>query len=664
MSDIDGNIMGLIAILIPVLSLFVPRLSLILSGISGLFLSVLSFSLILKKFSYHLSFSTSFDILEFSYGVDSLSLFFMGVIGLVSTGVSVYSYSYINHITNKRIFVFLYNTFILSMIFVILSKNALSFLLFWELMSLISFILVLFDYKQKENIDASIIYFIMTHIGTVFIIISFGILYHFSGSLSFYDWIGMDLPDNYKLLVFLSALIGFGTKAGIFPLHIWLPKAHPVAPSNVSAIMSGLMLKIAIYMLIEYYFVFLKGYPLSYGFIVLAIGSITAVYGIMYGFVSNDIKKLLAYSSMENIGIIMMAMGIAMIFNFYGIVLLCGVAFLAMLYHTLNHAVFKSLLFMSAGVVLEKTHTKNMEYLGGLIKFMPITGIFTLIGILGITALPPFNGFVSEWMLYQSLLFGSNINDEMISIVIPIFASMLALTGSFSLATFVKMFGVSFLGKNRVNPEKTLTEANISMLLGMGMMAILVIILGLLPMMVLYFLDDVFMSIFGVSIYNSLISKYGLILTSTSYDYGRISTLMLAFAGVLIFLIIYYVIRIFGSGSLRQYETWSCGLSQSNTTVKAQYSSVAFSAPIRRILSFVFYFKERFSSEEGKKYFFPKKTYSLKVYDIVEVLYFKFTDMVLRVILRVRYYMQPGIIHIYITFIILTLTILLVFVRI
>ncbi|MEZ0324250.1 MAG: proton-conducting transporter membrane subunit [Hydrogenothermaceae bacterium] len=282
------------------------------------------------------------------------------------------------------------------MIFVILSKNIFSFLLFWELMSGVSFLLVLYDYKEEENVKSGIIYFIMTHIGTVFIILSFGIFYYISSSTEFYNWENIYMDDNLKFLIFLFGLIGFGTKAGLFPFHIWLPKAHPVTPSNISALMSGVMLKVAVFMLVQYFFVFLNNYPVGFGFLVLAVGSITAVYGILYGYVSNDIKKLLAYSSMENIGIIVMAMGIAMIFKSYGVVLLAGIGFIAMLYHTLNHAVFKSLLFMSSGVILLKARTKSMDKLGGLIKSMPITSILTLIGILGITALPPFNGFVSE----------------------------------------------------------------------------------------------------------------------------------------------------------------------------------------------------------------------------------------------------------------------------
>lgn len=652
---------------LPILiSLLAPRISLLFNAILSLFLFILSCCLMAEGLTHRveIKFLTSFKILKFNYGLDELSLFFIGLIGFVSIAVSIYSFSYIKHIEHKILFAIIYNLFTVSMLFVVLSKNIFSFLLFWELMSVSSFFLVLFDYKKEENIQASILYLVMTHIGTAFIIISFGIMYYFSGSFSFYNWHNIALNNTWEYIVFLLALIGFGTKAGIFPLHIWLPKAHPVAPSNISAMMSGLMLKIAIYMLIQYFFVFLREYPISYGFIVLIIGSITALYGILYGFVNSDIKKLLAYSSMENIGIIMIAIGIAMIFKSYGIMLLAGIGLLAALYHILNHAIFKSLLFMSSGVILLKTKTKNMDKLGGLIKFMPTTAIFTLIGILGIVALPPFNGFVSEWLIYQSLLFGGNINNTIVAIFIPIIASVLALTSSFSLATFVKMFGVSFLGKSRTLLHEDLKDADKFALFGMGTMAFFVILLGVLPMIVVYFLSDVIKSILNINIYNNLISKYGLILTFTSYSYGRVSPLLLAFTGIFVFFFIYLVIRIVGNGRIRVYETWACGLTDMNTTPKAQYTGIAFSAPTRRIFSFLFHIKEFMHVEEKPKYFFPRKIYKIEIYDIIDVLYSKLTNFILNPILKLRIYIQSGIIHVYLLFIIITLIVLLMLIRV
>jgi formate hydrogenlyase subunit 3/multisubunit Na+/H+ antiporter MnhD subunit len=586
--------------------------------------------------------------------VDNLSLFFTGLISLLSFASSIYSVSYIKEFENQKVLAFLYNLFIFSMIMVILSANVPTFLIWWEIMSVVSFLLVIFDYKKQENLNAGIFYIFMTHFGTTFIIISFILLYIYSGSLEFKDFVNVNLPEDVKFLVFLTSLIGFGTKAGIFPLHFWLPKAHPVAPSNVSALMSGVMIKTAIYMIIRFYFEFLKDMPVAFGYIVLFIGALSAIYGILYAYVQTDIKKMLAYSSMENIGIILIAVGLAMIFKSSHIWILMGISFIAVLYHTLNHTVFKGLLFLGAGSVLFKTHTKNMEELGGLNKFMPKTGILFLIGILGITALPPFNGFVSEWLIYQSLLFGSKLNYEFISFTMPLFASVLALTGAFALGSFAKLYGTVFLGIGRTDKVKKTSESDSFMLTGMGFLAFMVVILGLIPILLVYVIDEVLKQTESFSIYNYIIYKNGLLLISTDYDFGRISTSILAMAGIVIFVITYFLIRLIGNGNVREYETWACGLGESNLTVKAQYSATGFSQPIRRILSFVYKIKESLSFS-GKKYFLPKKTYKLEIIDRIEDLALSLTDIFIKIVLKVRYFIQPGIIHVYIAYIILTL---------
>jgi formate hydrogenlyase subunit 3/multisubunit Na+/H+ antiporter MnhD subunit len=586
--------------------------------------------------------------------VDNLSLFFTGLISLLSFASSIYSVSYIKEFENQKVLTFLYNLFIFSMIMVILSANVPTFLIWWEIMSIVSFLLVIFDYKRQENLNAGIFYIFMTHFGTTFIIISFILLYIYSGSLEFKDFVSINLPEDVKFLVFLTSLIGFGTKAGIFPLHFWLPKAHPVAPSNVSALMSGVMIKTAIYMLIRFYFEFLKDMPVAFGYVVLFIGALSAIYGILYAYVQTDIKKMLAYSSMENIGIILIAVGLAMIFKSSHVWILMGISFIAVLYHTLNHTVFKGLLFLGAGSVLFKTHTKNMEELGGLNKFMPKTGILFLIGILGITALPPFNGFVSEWLIYQSLLFGSKLNYEFISFTMPLFASVLALTGAFALGSFAKLYGTVFLGIGRTDKVKKASESDGFMFTGMGFLAFMVVILGLIPILPVYVIDEVLKQTASFTIYNYIIYKNGLLLISTDYNFGRISTSILAIAGIVIFVITYFLIRKIRNGNVREYETWACGLGENNLTVKAQYSASGFSQPIRRILSFVYKVKESLSFS-GKKYFLPKKTYKLEIIDRIEDLALSLTDIFIKIVLKVRYFIQPGIIHVYIAYIILTL---------
>jgi len=644
----------LLILILPLILSSIPRFSLILQSLISLTLLIISINLILSNTDFIISFKSIIPFLTFSYKVDNLSLFFVGLVSLLSFASSIYSVSYIKEFENQKVLTFLYNLFILSMVMVILSANVPTFLIWWEIMSVVSFLLVIFDYKKQENLNAGISYIFMTHFGTTFIIMSFILLYIYSGSLEFKDFVNVSLPEDVKFLVFLTSLIGFGTKAGIFPLHFWLPKAHPVAPSNVSALMSGVMIKTAIYMLIRFYFEFLKDIPVAFGYIVLFIGALSAIYGILYAYVQTDVKKMLAYSSMENIGIILIAVGLAMIFKSSHVWILMGISFIAVLYHTLNHTVFKGLLFLGAGSVLFKTHTKNMEELGGLNKFMPKTGILFLIGILGITALPPFNGFVSEWLIYQSLLFGSKLNYEFISFTMPLFASVLALTGAFALGSFAKLYGTVFLGAGRTDKVKKASESDGFMLTGMEFLAFMVVILGLIPVLPVYVIDEVLKQIASFSIYNYIIYKNGLLLISTDYDFGRISTSILAIAGIVIFAITYFLIRKIGNGNVREYETWACGLGESNLTVKAQYSASGFSQPIRRILSFVYKVKESLSFS-GKKYFLPKKTYKLEIIDRIEDLALFLTDMFIKIVLKVRYFIQPGIIHVYIAYIILTL---------
>ncbi|WP_037919743.1 proton-conducting transporter membrane subunit [Sulfurihydrogenibium subterraneum] len=650
----------LMLFLLPTIFSFKPRFSLTLQGVISFIWLIFSVLLILNNFSYEISYKTNIPFLEFSYRIDSLSLFFASTVLLLASVVSVYSLTYINEFKNKRLLVLLYNIFIASMLLVIFSSNIPTFLIFWEIMSVVSFFLVIFDYKVKENLEAGISYIFMTHLGTGFIILAFTILFLYSSHLDFKSFSNINLPENMKFLVFLFALIGFGTKAGIFPLHIWLPKAHPVAPSNVSALMSGVMIKIAVYMLIRFYFEFLNNYPDYFGYIVVFIGSLSAIYGILYAYVQTDIKKLLAFSSMENIGIILMALGLSMIFKANNVYLLAGVAFIATLYHILNHSVFKGLLFLGAGSILYKTHTKNIENLGGLIKYMPKTAVFILFGVMGITALPPFNGFVSEWLIYQSILFSSKLDNEFLSFTMPLFASILALTGAFALGSFVKMFGLSFLGLPRTENVKHASESEISMLFAMGVLATLVVILGIFPFTVIYLADEVLKSLLGGSVFNSILYENGLILIASDYDFGRISPVGIALAGVLTLIIVYLFTRIFGSGKITVYETWACGLTEDNLTTKAQYSGSGFSQPIRRILAFVYKVKESLNNVEQKqKYFFPKKKYTIEIVDRVEYIYSKVLDLITGFILKVRYYIQPGIIHVYIAYIVITLTVLL-----
>ena len=355
-----------------------------------------------------MSVSSTLPLLTFAVRLDALSSFFLLMISLVGLAASIYAVGYVTEWYGRisiGLLGSLYNAFLLSMTLVVLADNGFFFLIAWELMSLFSYFLVVTEHEKSDVRYAGLFYLIMTHIGTAFIILTFLLLFQGSGSFSFdaFRDPGHPLPDNMRTMAFVLALIGFGTKAGIVPLHVWLPYAHPAAPSHISALMSGVMIKTAIYALLRVYFDFFGGhFPWWWGFVVLVIGAVSALLGVMYALMEHDLKSLLAYHSVENIGIILLGIGAGMIFHSYDLDELAALGLIAGLYHTINHAVFKALLFFGAGSLLYATHARNMEEYGGLLRRMPWTGACFLIGAVSIAALPPTNGFVSEWLCFKA----------------------------------------------------------------------------------------------------------------------------------------------------------------------------------------------------------------------------------------------------------------------
>jgi hydrogenase-4 component B len=533
-------------------------------------------------FSYDLS---SGSYLKFGFFVDRLSAFFILVISISVFAVSIYSIGYVREYFGKKnigYLGFLYNIFILSMIFVASADNAVMFLIVWELMSVVSYFLVVFEHEKPETRKAGFIYIVMTHIGTGFIMMSFLIFVGTSASFSFgtFAEAGKTMTPLLKDLAFIFALIGFGTKAGIVPMHIWLPYAHPEAPSNVSALMSGVMIKIAIFMLIRVFFDFLGASQAWWGYVVLTLGTISAILGILYAIVESDIKRMLAFSSIENIGIILIGIGASMIFLASGKPVLASIAAIAALYHLLNHSIFKGLLFMGAGSILYSTHTKNIEELGGLIKKMPKSALLILIGVLSISALPPFSGFISEWLTFQSLLLGFNLNDTFPMIILSISAAVLALTGALAAFCFLKFFGIGFLALPRSKHSEHAKEANTPMLIGMGIFASLSILLGILPFYVLPMLERITASFTG----NLDSFTFGAFATfaipSSMISSGAISLSTPAILALLfIFMLILSVILFLIDGKKQPvYETWGCG--QPVSTSRNEYTATAFSKPV------------------------------------------------------------------------------------
>lgn len=634
------------------------------ASIASVFGIIFSLSVIFGE-PFSLSISGS-SFLKFGFFVDRLSAFFILVISIAVFAVSIYSIGYIREYYGKKnigYLGFLYNIFILSMILVVSANNAIMFLIVWELMSVISFFLVIFEHEKPETRKAGFIYIVMTHIGTGFILFSFLILAGASGDFSFesFSAYGSTMPPLLKDLAFLFALIGFGAKAGIVPLHIWLPYAHPAAPSNVSALMSGVMIKTAIYMFIRVFFDFLGAGVLWWGFLVFTLGAVSALTGIMYAVVEPDIKRMLAFSSIENIGIILLGIGASMIFFASGSPALSAIAAIAALYHLLNHSIFKGLLFMGAGSILFSTHTKNIEELGGLIKKMPVMALLFLIGVLSISALPPFSGFVSEWLLLQSLLFSFSSTDPMIRIALPVGAAALALTGALAAFCFLKTFGIGFLALPRSEHAEHAREANKPMLIGMGIFALLSILLGIFPVYVLPFLGRIAKEFTGAGAFDQSFS-FGFLGTAGMPSTAISLSTPIILSMILLFISIPSVIWFIRTrGTHRVYETWGCG--QPVSTARNEYTACAFSKPVQMWFRNIF----RPARELRASYTVSpliKESFKFEVHieQIFErYIYLPVTDIIMSRSRTIKH-IQTGSIHAYLAYIFGTMVILMLFI--
>ena len=592
--------------------------------------------------------------------IDNLSAFFILVISIAVFAVSIYSIGYVREYFGKKNIGYLgllYNLFILSMILVVSANNAVMFLIVWEMMSIISYFLVVYEHEKPEVRKAGLIYIVMTHIGTGFIILSFLIFASASGSFNFetFSQAGSQLPLLLKNMAFIFALIGFGTKAGVVPLHIWLPYAHPAAPSNVSALMSGVMIKTGIYMFIRVFFDFLGATELWWGILLLILASVSALVGVMYALMEHDMKRLLAYHSVENIGIILIGVSLAMIFMSSGQPELAAFGLIAGLYHLINHAVFKSLLFMGAGSLIYSTHTKNIEDYGGLIKKMPWTALFFLIGAISISALPPFNGFVSEWLTFQAQLLSIDLTDNITKIAILFSGAGLALTSALAALCFVKAFGISFLALPRSQHAEEAKEVPVSMLTGMGILSIACIVLGVMPLYVVRILDSISMQHVGASIGSRMGS--GFFITSLSAHPASISTLWIA---LLIFvvlplpLILYLYLR---RTSTREYETWGCG--QPKISARNEYTSTAFSKPIRMWFANIYRpHREIQTTYTDSPYLKDRVIFDSQIDPVFEKYFYGPVIWIVLNISRMMMVIQTGSIHAYLAYIFVTLIIL------
>jgi hydrogenase-4 component B len=518
--------------------------------------------------------------------IDPFAAFFLTVVNLGGAAASLFALGYGRHEHSPGRVLPFYPAYLAAMNIVVLADDAFTFLVAWEFMSLASWALVVSHHRERENIRAGFIYLLMASFGTLALLLAFGVL---AGSGGHYDFAAIratPLTPALSSAVLLLALLGAGSKAGLMPLHAWLPLAHPAAPSHVSGLMSGVMTKVAVYGFVRIGFDLLGPPEWWWSMVVLAIGGPSATLGVLYALMQRDIKRVLAYSTIENIGIIFVGLGLALAFKAEGMAWVAALAFTAALFHVLNHATFKSLLFFGAGAMLNATGERDMEKLGGLIHRMPQTAIVMLIGCVAISALPPFNGFVSEWLTFQAILLSPQLSSWGLKLIIPAVGGLLALAAALAAACFVKLYGISFLGRARNEAASAAHETDSFSLAALFGLAVLCLVAGIFPGLFIDALAPVAEAMVG----NSMPHQAGLEwLTIVPIAESRSS-----YNGLLVFVFILLsgsiasrVIHRLASDRFRRAPAWDCGFPDPNPAI--QYTASSFSQPIRRVFGSVIF---------------------------------------------------------------------------
>ena len=546
---------------------------------------------------------------DITFCADTLSLFFVFIIAIMSFFAVLYSNGYLKPYIEKGKDISAHCLFLMlliaSMYGVVITTNAFFFLIVWEIMSLSSFFLVLFSAEEKKVRKAGIKYLVYMHLSVIFLIAMFAILVNATSSFDFNAFKSV-LSNNMHLAntVFILAFIGFGIKAGFVPFHNWLPDAHPAAPSHISGIMSGVMIKTGIYGILRVlYFIGTPSKSISY--FVLAIAVLTVLYGVLYAITQHDIKKLLAYSSIENIGIIGIGIGIGMLGLAYNNPIVALLGFSGGILHILNHSIFKELMFFASGNIYNKTHTLNMEMLGGLIKKMPYTGSLFILGSVAISGLPPFNGFISEFLIYAGMLLGIPSSDVSLFIVLVISISALALAGTMAIVCFSKASGIMFLGIPRTEKASNVKSDVIPiMIIPIVILAIATLLIGIFPQ---YFIS---IALFPASIFvnhSEIISLLQSIISLTQ-------VISISFFIFLSILLLVFIIRFFANKKSRKYDTWACGYDRVNSHM--QYTPSSYDNLFVSTLKPLF---KRISHIKKPKDLFPKDAYfELEIEDIEE----------------------------------------------
>jgi formate hydrogenlyase subunit 3/multisubunit Na+/H+ antiporter MnhD subunit len=525
------------------------------------------------------------------FRLDALSSFFLAVVNIGGAMASLYALGYGRHEPAPQRVLPFYPLFLAGMTLVVLADDAFTFLFSWEFMSLSSWALVMAHDKVKENVRAGYVYLVMASFGTLALLLAFGLLAGPEGAYAF-DAIRESHPTSgLAALVLILVVIGTGSKAGLVPLHAWLPLAHPAAPSHISGLLSGVMTKVAVYAFVRIVFDLVGNPAWWWSMLVLALAGLTCVMGVLYALMQHDLKRLLAYHTVENIGIIFIGLGLALAFQTYGLTSAAALAFTAALLHVLNHSFFKNLLFLGSGAVLGATGQRDMEHLGGLIHSMPLTAFTFLVGCVAISALPPLNGFVSEWLTFQAILLSPELPAWGLKFLVPAVGALLALSAALAAACFVKAFGVTFLGRPRSEAAKRAHETDRFSLGAMFTLAALCLIAGILPGFFIDALGPVAKAMVGHSMPIQrevpFLSIVPIAEARSSYN-GLLVFIFMLFSGTAAAAAIHRL----ASDRLRRGPAWDCGYP--DPSPRTQYTASSFAQPIRRVFgTLVFHARER-----------------------------------------------------------------------
>jgi hydrogenase-4 component B len=516
--------------------------------------------------------------------LDALSGFFLVIVGIGGAGASLFAIGYGRHEVHPERILPFYPAFLAGMALVTVADDAFTFLFAWELMSLTSWALVMAHHREPGNARAGFVYLVMATFSGLALLLAFGLLARAQGGYAFDTMRDTPPGTPTAAVVLVVALIGAGSKAGLVPLHVWLPLAHPAAPSPVSALMSGVMTKVAIYGFIRIVFDLLGPNQWWAGTVVLALGGITAVLGVLHALMERDLKRLLAYSTVENIGIVFIGLGLALAFRATGFAAGAALALTAALFHALNHTLFKSLLFFGAGAVLNATGARDMETMGGLIHRMPRTSFAFLVGCMAISALPPLNGFASEWLTFQAVLLHPELPQWGLKLIIPVDGAALALAAALAAACFVRAFGIVFLGRPRTDAAAQARETDPWSVTAMLGFAALCLLGGIVPGAVIDAIAPVTQALTGSRMRLQLDDAW---LTIAPVEAGRSSyngLLVFAFIAASIAVTVLAIHR-FGSRALRRGPAWDCGFP--DPTTASQYTAGSFAQPLRRVFGTV-----------------------------------------------------------------------------